>query len=45
MTDAEFEKVRREIREHNARTSFPAENPRDAYERAGHHAEYGAGGH
>jgi hypothetical protein len=45
MTDAEFNKIREEIRERNARTSFPPVDPRDAYEQAGHHAEYGAGEH
>jgi hypothetical protein len=45
MTDAEFEKVQREIRERNERTTFGPADPRDQYEAHGHHAEYGAGAH
>lgn len=45
MTDAEFKKVQKELRERKARTSFPASNPRDLYNAHSGHAEYGSSQH
>lgn len=46
MTEKEFQRVRKELRERKARTSFPAaENPRDLYESHGGHVGSGVSRH
>lgn len=45
MTEKEFQRIRKELAEKKARTSFPPADPRDVYEAHGGHREYGAAEH
>jgi hypothetical protein len=45
MTEKEFQKVRRELAERKARTSFPPGDPRDLYNAHGGHTESGGSKH
>lgn len=45
MTNAEFEKVRREAQEHIRRTTFPPSLDEKQYEVKAAHAEHGASRH
>lgn len=45
MTDAEYQKIMAEAAAKVARTTIGRQDPRDAYESHGHHAEYGASRH
>lgn len=45
MTEKEFQRIRKEIVEKKARTSFPPGDPRDLYNAHGGHTESGASKH